>query len=192
MKNYYKILSLSPSASISDIKKAYRALALQFHPDKNKQSDAAFKFIEITEAYEVLRDPEKRKQFDVIYEKYFRREKVIIPDTGEFENEKSQWQQYGKSKAKEYSAIDFDEFLKRAFLEIKIGTGYLPSFLTILFFAFSIIGFLFIAVKNSGEGDGSMALIGLITIPIMAIIGYQLYKVMAADYKEERKRKIHK
>ncbi len=192
MKNYYKILSVSPSASISDIKKAYRALALQFHPDKNKQSNAAFKFIEITEAYEVLRDPEKRKQYDIIYENYFRREKVIIPDTGEFENEKSQWQQYGKSKAKEYSAVDFDEFLKRAFLEIKIGTGYLPSLITILFFAFGIIGFLFIAVQNSGEGDGSMALISLITIPIMAIVGYQLYKVMAADYKEERKRKIQK
>lgn len=192
MKNYYKILSVGPSASISDIKKAYRALALQFHPDKNKQSNAAFKFIEITEAYEVLRDPEKKKQYDIMYEKHFRREKVIIPDTGEFENEKFQWQQYGKSKAKEYSAVDFEEFLKRAFLEIKIGTGYLPSFITILFFVFGIIGFLFIAVQNSGEGDGSMALIGLITITIMAIVGYQLYKVMAADYKEERKRKIHK
>ena len=192
MKNYYKILGVSQSASIGEIKKAYRALAFQFHPDKNKQTNAASRFIEITEAYEVLRDPEKRKQYDVIYEKYFRSEKVIVPETGEFENEKHQWQQYGKTKAKEYAAVDFGEFLKRAFLEIKIGTGYLPSFITILFFAIGIIGFLFIAVQNSGDGDGSMALIGIITIPIMAIVGYQLYKVMAADYKEERKRKIHK
>jgi len=192
MKNYYSILGISSSATLIDIKKAYRTLALQYHPDKNKEDNAAFKFIEITEAYEVLRDPEKRQQYDFIYKEYFGSEKMTVPEPDKYGDKREQWRQYGKSKAKEYSAVNFDDFLKRAFLEIKIGTGYLPSFFTILFFGFGIIGFLFFAFQNVGEGDGSIVLISLIIIPIMAIVGYQLYKVMAADYREERKRKIHK
>ena len=65
-KDYYKILGLNKSASADEIKKAYRKLAMQYHPDRNKDDKAAeSKFKEISEAYAVLSDPEKRKQYDM-------------------------------------------------------------------------------------------------------------------------------
>ena len=65
-KNYYKILGVSKSASPEQIKKAYRKLALQYHPDRNKGDKASeAKFKEISEAYAVLSDSEKRKQYDM-------------------------------------------------------------------------------------------------------------------------------
>lgn len=64
MKDYYKTLGLEKSASQDDIKKAYRKLAMKFHPDRNKDADAEAKFKEIGEAYTTLSDPEKRAQYD--------------------------------------------------------------------------------------------------------------------------------
>jgi molecular chaperone DnaJ len=61
MKNYYEILGLSKEASPEDIKKAYRKLAMEHHPDKGGDDN---KFKEIAEAYEVLSDPNKRTQYD--------------------------------------------------------------------------------------------------------------------------------
>ena len=64
MKNYYKILGISEHASVTDIKKAYRALAVKYHPDKNASPVAATHFTEITEAYNVLSDPDKKFLYD--------------------------------------------------------------------------------------------------------------------------------
>ena len=63
-KNFYEILGLSKDASQSEIKKAYRALSLEFHPDRNSAPDAQSKFQEISSAYEILGDQEKRDQYD--------------------------------------------------------------------------------------------------------------------------------
>src|SRR6184192_4787209 len=65
-KDYYKTLGVPKNASTDDIKKAYRKLARQFHPDVNKKPDAEKKFKEINEAHEVLSDPEKRKRYDTV------------------------------------------------------------------------------------------------------------------------------
>ncbi|MGI8420072.1 MAG: DnaJ C-terminal domain-containing protein [Candidatus Levyibacteriota bacterium] len=63
-KDYYDILGVSKSASADEIKKAYRKLALQYHPDRNKTKEGEGKFKEITKAYEVLGNQEKRTQYD--------------------------------------------------------------------------------------------------------------------------------
>ncbi|KAJ8283021.1 hypothetical protein COCON_G00055400 [Conger conger] len=64
-RDFYKILGVSRSASVKDIKKAYRKLALQLHPDRNQDDpDAQDKFADLGAAYEVLSDEEKRKQYD--------------------------------------------------------------------------------------------------------------------------------
>lgn len=63
-KDYYEILGVKRDAKEKEIKRAFRKLAVQFHPDKNKDKDAEAKFVEIAKAYEVLSDPEKRKRYD--------------------------------------------------------------------------------------------------------------------------------
>lgn len=63
-KDYYELLGVTKSASADEIKKAYRKLALQYHPDRNKEKEAADKFKEVTKAYEVLGDPQKRQTYD--------------------------------------------------------------------------------------------------------------------------------
>ena len=64
MSDYYVLLGVSRTASEPEIKKAYRKLAMEYHPDRNSAPEAEARFKEITEAYEVLRDPEKRAAYD--------------------------------------------------------------------------------------------------------------------------------
>jgi molecular chaperone DnaJ len=64
-RDYYEVLGVTKAAGKDEIKNAYRKLALQYHPDRNKSAGAEEKFKEISEAYAVLSDDEKRKRYDV-------------------------------------------------------------------------------------------------------------------------------
>jgi DnaJ-class molecular chaperone len=64
MSNHYAVLGVDSDASASAIKNAYRKKASEFHPDKNAASDAALKFRAIQEAYDLLSDPIKRRDYD--------------------------------------------------------------------------------------------------------------------------------
>jgi DnaJ-class molecular chaperone len=63
-RDYYDILGVSRNATSEEIKKAYRKLALQWHPDRNKSPEANGKFKEVNEAYEILSNPQKRQTYD--------------------------------------------------------------------------------------------------------------------------------
>ena len=63
-KDYYAILGLERNASDGDIKRAYRKLARKYHPDVSKEPHAEEKFKEVSEAYETLKDPEKRAAYE--------------------------------------------------------------------------------------------------------------------------------
>ena len=65
-RDYYEVLGVQKNASKDEIKDAYRKLAMQYHPDRNKASDAEDKFKEISEAYAVLSDDQKRQQYDML------------------------------------------------------------------------------------------------------------------------------
>jgi len=66
VKDYYQILGVPRNATNDEIKRAYRKLAMQYHPDRNPEKEkwANEKFKEINEAYAILGDPEKRRQYD--------------------------------------------------------------------------------------------------------------------------------
>ena len=65
IKNYYSLLQIGKTAGDKEIKKAYRELALKYHPDLNQSPDGEEKFKKLNEAYSVLSDPEKRRHYDL-------------------------------------------------------------------------------------------------------------------------------
>ena len=65
-KDYYKIMEVAENASSDEIKKSYRKLARKYHPDVSKEAGAEDKFKELGEAYEVLKDPQKRGEYDAL------------------------------------------------------------------------------------------------------------------------------
>ncbi len=81
-KDYYKVLDVHDDAELQTIKKAYRKLALKFHPDMNADANAEEKFKEVAEAYEVLKDPNRRAEYDEIKQYGGAQEQDFTPPPG--------------------------------------------------------------------------------------------------------------
>lgn len=101
-KDYYQIMGLEKTATKEQIRQAYRKLARKYHPDVSKEPNAEHKFKEVGEAYEILKDPEKKAKYDQ-YGAYW---KEPPPET--------RGQSYQSYQADNNSA-DFDDFLNRVF-----------------------------------------------------------------------------
>jgi curved DNA-binding protein len=78
-KDYYATLGVDRSASAEEIKRAYRKLARKYHPDVSKEADAEARFKEVSEAHEVLSDPEKRAAYDEVGQRYQRGQEFQPP-----------------------------------------------------------------------------------------------------------------
>lgn len=93
-KDYYKIMGLSRQATDKEIKMAYRRLARKYHPDLNKEADAEEKFKELGEAYEVLKDPKKRNEYDTmgdVHQQYQSHSQYQSPNDTQSPRWNSQW-----------------------------------------------------------------------------------------------------
>lgn len=129
-KDYYKILGIDRKATQEQIKRAYRKLALQFHPDRNPgDAKAEEKFKEINEAYQVLSDPTKRSRYDQLGESYTRWQQHGAPTEG------FNWEQWystspgGGSVRVDVGGLEdilggeFSEFFRRIFGGMDFGSS---------------------------------------------------------------------
>jgi curved DNA-binding protein len=124
-KDYYKVLGVEKTATADQVKKAYRKLAVKYHPDKNPGNKAAEeKFKEINEAYEVLGDAEKRKKYDELGENWKYYQQGGGSPTGA---EGFDWSQYSgggqRGRTHTYTSEDFNEGGFSDFFESIFGGG---------------------------------------------------------------------
>ena len=117
---YHQILGVPESASIQEIKKAYRTLALKFHPDKNPDPDAADQFIRVTEAYEILTGERKQKQSS-----YAR---------------PVSYEDLARERAKAYARMRYEEFKKQcdAFESTPMHKLLWPAWVNFIFIAIAL------------------------------------------------------
>jgi curved DNA-binding protein len=113
-KDYYEVLGVPRDASADEIRRAYRKLARQYHPDINHEGDAEDRFKEVGEAYEVLSDPEKRERYDRLGDA--RRAGADAPDMADFEDLFGN-AGYGSDVRVEFGEGGFSDFFERWFGE---------------------------------------------------------------------------
>ncbi len=112
-KDYYSIMGLKPEATADEIKRAYRKLARKYHPDVSQEANAEAKFKELGEAYEVLKDPEKRRAYDSLRTKGWQRGEQFTPPPNWNQDEFS----FGSSGG------DFSDFFETLFGARASGFG---------------------------------------------------------------------
>lgn len=188
--NYYQRLNISSLATKDEIKKAYRKIALELHPDVNKSPNAHEKFIAINEAYLILYDDEARKKYDVEYDLHFGKnvehksewfEKVEIKQKNNKEpfddSVLNDWSTKARNQAEEYANMTFEDFSKLVLGFVK-ETGFqlgntLLVFLGIVL-TISGCGNLFIGLSTSGEIGNPI--LGIILIPFGILLWRAAYK----------------
>ena len=175
MENYYDILNLNKNATTEEIKKSYRKLAFESHPDRNKDPNANEKFLKISEAYEILKDNEKRKNYD----KYF-----FNNDFSLKENVEKQMRD-AEHKAEEYSHMSYEKFVLNLQEEMKVLINYVPNFGCLFFliigFCVSVYFFIKISIDNP-----DLTFVGLINIVVYGGVAIWLYNKFGKSYKEDR------
>jgi len=111
-KDYYEVLGISKNASEREIRKAYKKLALKYHPDRNKGKNTQKEFIEVSKAYEILKDPKKRKQYDTYGSEDDQQQEYDNEQQGEQGNENPYYQ---------FKTTDFGQGFKFNFNEFKFN-----------------------------------------------------------------------
>jgi curved DNA-binding protein len=115
-KDYYKIMGVDPKADPDAIKKAYKKLARRYHPDVSKERDAEKKFKELGEAYDVLRDEDKRGEYDRLREMGANHDGSFTPPPG--------WNPGAYQHSSRATHADFSDFFETLFGGAGFGEGH--------------------------------------------------------------------
>lgn len=204
--NHYQTLGISLTASKDEIKKAYRRLALQFHPDRNKSPDAHEKFIEINEAYLILFDEEARAKYDREYKNYYSQNVKAQQSSSsyqektheekeynytysykqepQFEDEDlNKWTRNAREQAEGLAKMAFDEFSKLVIGMIKETGFQLGNALLVMIGALlSMGGCGNIVIGLSSKGEIGNPILGIILLPI----GILLYSMAQKNYDNHK------
>ena len=189
MKNYYKILGIEFDSDLNTIKKAYRKLALLYHPDKNKSFNANDLFIGITEAYEILSNTQERQKYDSYYRIYFKdSSEMSVESISTF----SKWEQNGANKAREYSEKSYDEFVDlinritfHASSYLKIGC--IGGIFIFLGFVWLLAPIIIISKNNSESIIGPAALSFLMGVGAL-VIGARKIRELKVEYQIKKQK----
>ncbi|KAI4328362.1 hypothetical protein L6164_020720 [Bauhinia variegata] len=134
--DYYRILKVNPNATDEELKKAYRRLAMKWHPDKNhqhpvRQDEAEAKFKQISEAYEVLSDPRKRQIYD-FYGEYPLNSNTVNKENGNgnfgFGNPKEKDKKGGATATESKLACSLEDLYKGCKKKLKISRTVIDEF----------------------------------------------------------------
>jgi hypothetical protein len=102
MRDYYQILNVPYAANGDDIKKAYKELAVKYHPDWNKEPDASLKFINVHEAYEILGNDKKRLAYNMMFIRH------LNLDNSEF----AEWEKEANTNAEQYAQMPYTTYIE--------------------------------------------------------------------------------
>jgi len=134
LEQYYTILGISQGATRTEIKKAYRRMAMRYHPDKNdNRKDAAQKFIQVTEAYEILIGERKAPVRRVVRSTYQRRQHFDFRQASyrqRWENERARRRREARNEAYRQAQMNFEKF-KRNNAAFKKSWYYKPAYYTV-------------------------------------------------------------
>jgi len=179
IKNYYKILDVKSDATIEEIKKAYRKLALKCHPDVNKDVNAHNMFIEINEAYLILSDSEARKKYDRAYRSYFIRQPETADLITDYEEERyedddlNNWSKNARKQSEKYASMSYEKFSKMV-KEIVKETS-IQGITAILYAVSGILGAngFFAIIVGMRDSKPEKIVIAIIFI-LLSIVGFSI------------------
>ncbi|MBW6499907.1 MAG: DnaJ domain-containing protein [Bacteroidales bacterium] len=112
MKDYYKILGLTRDSSTETIKQKFKELAFEYHPDVSDNRDAGEIFIEIYEAYHILSNPEKKKSYDLLHDKYINNIRTYIPEEESVRDDINNLSDRARTTARQKAQVRYNDFLR--------------------------------------------------------------------------------
>jgi hypothetical protein len=112
MKDYYKILGIARDSSVETIKQKFKELAFEYHPDVSDNRDAGDIFIEIYEAYHILSHPEKKKNYDLLHDKYISNIRTYIPGEESLRDDITNISDQARANARQKAQVRYNDFIK--------------------------------------------------------------------------------
>lgn len=112
MKNYYKILEVTRNSSIDEIKKKFKELALEYHPDISKHNKTHDIFVVINEAYQILSNDSERYHYNQLYDKYIAKSTVKINNEQEIKDNINETIKKAQYKANNDSKVKYADYIK--------------------------------------------------------------------------------